>query len=98
MTALDRLRELDTAASPGPWTHASVMVETENTEIRLASEYDAQLAALAHLLLPAIEALEAIRTHEHDEVAYDEFAYHRMVEAYRNAARAVLARLEEALK
>ena len=37
------------------------------------------------------EALEAIRDYEPVEVMKDEFAYDRMVESYRNAARAALA-------
>lgn len=58
MTDLTKLRELQEQASPGPWTHHDLLVETENTEIRLASEYDAELAALATHLLPLAEALE----------------------------------------
>ena len=60
MTDLTKLRELQEQASPGPWTHHDLLVETENTEIRLASEYDAQLAALATHLLPLAEALEEV--------------------------------------
>ena len=67
MTDLTKLRELQEQASPGPWTHHDLLVETENTEIRLASEYDAQLAALATHLLPLAEALEAAQAQIHGE-------------------------------
>lgn len=36
------------------------------------------------------KALEAIRDHERIEVCKDDFAYDRMVEAYRDAARTIL--------
>ena len=53
------LRALLEAASPGPWTWGDVTVKTENAEIRLASDMDAKLAALA----PAL-AEELIRLRE----------------------------------
>ena len=36
------------------------------------------------------EALEAIRDYEPSEIVYDEFAYKRMVESFRSAARKAL--------
>lgn len=39
--------------------------------------------------------LEAIRDYEHPEIAYDKFAYERLQEAYREAARIALKLFEE---
>tara|TARA_Y100000310_G_scaffold311441_1_gene357721 strand:- start:94 stop:366 length:273 start_codon:yes stop_codon:yes gene_type:complete len=44
-------------------------------------------------LAEAKKALRAIRDYNRSEIVYDEFAYERMQEAYREAARNVLAQI-----
>lgn len=51
---------------------------------------DGLIKSLIHDVDKAVEVLEAIRDYEPNEVAKDEFAYDRMVENYRDAARAGL--------
>ena len=84
-----KLRELLGVASPGPWTWGDVTVETENAEIRLASDMDAKLAALApdlaRLVLELSDKLE--RTASALELAEDC--------AEVQDARAALAAVEE---
>ncbi len=73
MTALDELRKLDDAATPGPWVAQEALdgwdIEDvaqfpcceswgEDKEQRKAQgKHNAQLASLSHLLRPAFEAL-----------------------------------------
>lgn len=63
---------------------------------------NARLAVLAPDALPilaaALRALKAIRDYEPKEVVKDEFAYDRMVENCRDAARTVLARADDLQK
>ena len=122
MTALDKLRELDAAASPGPWTwktgesidaeqgdkgHDSVVLDAKGNSsggplIILSGVWEdderdrvnVSLASLAHLLLPAFEALERCVTKiEHTASSH---ASAQWAEAA--TARSVLAKLEEALQ
>ena len=67
---LDKLRELDAAASAGPWRVVRSYPEPDQPRYEVLGDGDAtlavsgyieanaQLAALSHLLLPAFEALE----------------------------------------
>lgn len=65
MTAVDRLAELDAAASPGEWraergelfNSVRSMAQFEDY-FNEPDEANAKLAALSHLLLPAYRALE----------------------------------------
>lgn len=54
------------------------------TRVALVSEYTDREVAMR-------TALVAVRDYEPEEIAYDEFAYKRLVEAYRRAARGGLA-------
>ena len=112
MDMLDRLRELDAAASPGPLRVVtgypqkdvplhSVLGDGDATVV--VSGYDirsVQLAALSHLLLPAIELLELMaepRAGGDDSVS-DDCLWDISVE-YGDVrkATAILAKLEEAV-
>ena len=96
MDVLDRLRELDRAASAGPWRVVTGYPQKDvqlhsvlgDGDARVAvSGYDirnVQLAVLSHLLLPLAEALDGLLDVTHWEQPQID-------------AQAVLAKLEEAL-
>ena len=104
--ALDKLRKLEEAASPGPWTvgegyGARVLFPSvpearpgwDMTDSPLAidmTDANAQLAALSHLLRPAFEALEKL-------TMLDMEGGEEMLHAV-GGGMAVLASLEAALK
>ena len=104
MNVLDKLRKLDDAASPGPWEVDRANIGIKNGDLHLLDKdgsvlarfyvptfTNAELAALAHLLRTAYEALE--RTADLlDGIAEGEAELHAV-----RHARAVFAKLEEAL-
>ncbi len=100
--SLDKLRAIDVAASPGPWEARGEMVfgpgnvEGYATKPMLGTGLpaDAQLTALSHHLLPAMEALE--KCAEKIEHTASSHAGEQWAEAAQ--ARAVLAKLAEALR
>ena len=105
MSALDKLRALDDAASPGPWKTnwatrdelpgvLSVCLLDVDTSSYSRNFATARRAALAHMLLPAFEALDKQVKLFNSEAPNDGAVAAGM--SY--IAEAVLAQLEEALK
>ena len=110
-TVLDKLRELDAAASPGPWrmdwgtrdelpgilSIHLLEVDTSNLSTNFAN---AQLAALSHLILPLAEALEGLdscaKWDGGDTPVAVELNYTEFAAALA-VSRTVLAKLEKAL-
>ena len=109
---LDKLRELDAAASAGPWRVVRSYPEPDQPRYEVLGDGDAtlavsgyieanaQLAALSHLLLPAFEALETLDACANwdggDTPETVELNYTQFSAALGNA-RAILAQLESAL-
>ena len=69
----------------------------ENEIVYGKAEFDRQFRkheAIRKAAPEMLKALIAIRDFEPNEVCKDEFAYDRMVESYRNAARTGIAKAE----
>lgn len=106
--SLDNLRKLDAAASPGPWWNESGVIHAQQGDVHPLSydspnlDNNAQLAALSHLLLPAMEALEDVVPIAESGLTcwYSEFSSDASPEETDalDRAAAVLAQLDEALK
>ena len=104
MTVLNKLRELDAAASPGPWIAAVLSTGDGSGQVMISdaknapvffvvdqSPDNAQLAALSHLLLPTAEALDKLLNWVNRNYGVDAIGSHL-------DARAALDKLGEALK